>query len=110
MKTDPEKIKTITNWPFFSTSKKEPQHFPGFAAFHRRFIKDCSETVAFHLVPRSRLGISVPEGKVLSPCDPALQFMAEVDASGTVVGGGGWGVLSQLGGTDGKLHPCVFPA
>ena len=41
---------------------------------------------------------------VLTQPDSKLQFMVEVDASDTRVGG----ILSQCSAADDKLHPCAF--
>lgn len=41
---------------------------------------------------------------MLSPPDPSLQFVVEVDTSATGVGA----VLSQSSSVDQKVHPCAF--
>ena len=42
MKTDPEKIRAVAEWPT-PTSRKQLQRFLGFANFYRRFIRDYSK-------------------------------------------------------------------
>ena len=116
---DPAKVSAVAEWPV-PTNLKMLQRFLGFANFYRIFIKSYS-TIAAPLTALTSTSspfcwnsaaeaafielknrfVSAP---VLVHPDPELQFVVEVDASDTGLGG----VLSQRSPTDNKLHPCAF--
>uniref|UniRef100_A0A8C6KJR4 Gypsy retrotransposon integrase-like protein 1 n=1 Tax=Nothobranchius furzeri TaxID=105023 RepID=A0A8C6KJR4_NOTFU len=119
VRTDPDKIKAVLNWPT-PENRKQLQRFLGFANFYRRFIKNYSQTAspltaltstkskfewtleASHaFTALKNLFASAP---ILIQPDPQKQFILEVDASDTGAGA----VLSQRSVHDGKLHPCAF--
>lgn len=119
IKADPEKVKSVAEWPKPET-RKQLQRFLGFANFYRRFIKDYSKKAA----PLTQLtSTRVPfrwsseaeeafcnlktmfsSAPVLSHPDPSRQFIVEVDASDCGVGA----ILSQRSPLDQKLHPCAY--
>lgn len=95
------------------------QQFLRFANFYRQFIRHYSKVAAplteftstrlpFSWTKRAKVVFShmgrFTSAPVLAHTDPAGQFVVEVDASDTGVGV----VLSQLGTTDGNLHPSMF--
>ncbi|KAI2655590.1 Transposon Tf2-6 polyprotein [Labeo rohita] len=106
VKTDPEKIQAVIEWPKPITLK-QLQRFLGFANFYRRFIRDYSRVAApltsltssstpfkwtqeadRAFVKLKELFTSAP---VLIQPDPSRQFIVEVDASDSGVGA----ILSQ---------------
>lgn len=119
VKTDPAKVKAVTDWPVPST-RKQLQGFLGFANFYRRFIRNYSLVAA----PLTRLtSTKLPFGwsaeadsaftklkhlfstaPILAQPDPSKAFIVEVDASDVGVGA----VLSQRAGPSSKLRPCAF--
>lgn len=119
MRTDPEKIKAVAEWPT-PENRKELQRFLGFANFYRRFIQNYSQTTLplTQLTSTLKLFVWTPEADfafqklkelftsapILSHPDTNKQFILEVDASDSGVGA----VLSQRAESDGKLHPCAF--
>uniref|UniRef100_A0A8C6KLF6 Gypsy retrotransposon integrase-like protein 1 n=1 Tax=Nothobranchius furzeri TaxID=105023 RepID=A0A8C6KLF6_NOTFU len=119
LKTDPEKIQAVRDWPT-PTTRKQLQRFLGFANFYRRFIRNYSQIASplTKLTSTKRTFVWTPEADtaflelktrfsqapVLSRPDPTLQFTVEVDASDSGVGA----VLSQRSPSDNLLHPCAF--
>lgn len=119
VRSDPEKIRAVTEWPEPST-RKQLQRFLGFANFYRRFIKDYSRVAApltrltspafrFSWTDEARQAFEklkelFTSAPILVQPDPSRQFIVEVDASETGVGA----VLSQRSESDLKLHPCAF--
>lgn len=116
---DPAKLKAVVEWPTPS-SRRELQSFLGFSNFYRRFIRDYSSVARpLTALTSTKLPFRWNEeaGKaftdlkqrftsapILTVPDPSLQFVVEVDASESGVGG----VLSQRSPKDNKLHPCSF--
>ena len=119
IRMDPAKTKAVTDWPTPST-RKELQRFLGFSNFYRRFIRNYSSGAAPLTALTSQ---SVPyrwsstaekafcelksrftSAPILIFPDPSRQFIVEVDASDTGVGG----ILSQRSAEDQKVHPCAF--
>uniref|UniRef100_A0A3P8NIY2 Gypsy retrotransposon integrase-like protein 1 n=2 Tax=Astatotilapia calliptera TaxID=8154 RepID=A0A3P8NIY2_ASTCA len=119
LKTDPAKVKAVTEWPV-PTSRKLLQRFLGFANFYRRFVRNYSQVVA----PLTRLTSTkhpftwpteadrafnklkqlFTTAPVLIQPDTSKPFIVEVDASDVGVGA----VLSQHTGPSAKLQPCSF--
>uniref|UniRef100_A0A8C6K7U4 Gypsy retrotransposon integrase-like protein 1 n=1 Tax=Nothobranchius furzeri TaxID=105023 RepID=A0A8C6K7U4_NOTFU len=119
VKTDPEKIKAVKDWPI-PESRKQLQRFLGFANFYRRFIRNFSILAAPLTALTSTKQIfrwtkdadqaflslkqRFVDAPILVTPDSKAQFILEVDASNTGVGA----VLSQRSSADQKLHPCAF--
>ncbi|KAI2649094.1 Transposon Tf2-9 polyprotein [Labeo rohita] len=119
VKTDPEKIQAVIEWPK-PTTLKQLQRFLGFANFYRRFIRDYSRVAApltslttsstpFKWTQKAdRAFVKLKElftsAPVLIQPDPFRQFIVEVDASDSGVGA----ILSQHSATDQKLHPYAL--
>lgn len=117
--SDPENVRAVVEWPI-PENKKQLQRFLGFANFYRRFIRNFSHVVApltsltsptvkFIWTQETDITFTKLEhvfttAPVLVHPDPSKQFVVEVDASDTGVGA----VLSQLEGSENKLHPCAF--
>ena len=118
VETDPEKIKTVVEWPQ-SENAKQMQSFLGFCNYYRNFIRNFSEIAkslfkmtskkekfewteerlaAFH-----RLKEMLTSPSVLAYPDHEKQFFVECDASNYAIGG----VLSQKG-NDETLHPIYY--
>ena len=116
IKTDPSKIKAITDWPT-PKSITDVRSFHGICNFYRRFISKFSEVAApitdtlkeetFSWSTAAQdafeklksLLISAP---ILQACDPNKPKRLETDASNVAIGG----VLHQK--HDGKWHPVAF--
>lgn len=118
IKMDPQKIKSITEWPT-PKNVKDIQSFLGFGNFYRRFIKGYSEITA----PLTRLTRKdIPfkwemeqeksfqelrkrftTAPILTTFDPEKTITVETDASDYAVGA----CLSQPD-QDKKLHPVAF--
>ncbi len=119
MRTDPEKIKAVVEWPS-PDSRKALQRFLGFANFYRRFIRNFSQLAApltaltsprttFRWSDAAEAAFTKLKGcfvsaPILITPDPSRQFVVEVDASEVGVGA----VLSQRSPSDDKMHPCAF--
>ena len=118
-RADPRKVQTVVDWPE-PTNRKDLQSFLGFANFYRRFVRNYSKLAEplTHLTSPSQPYIWSPAARaafqalkvrftsapVLLHPDRKRQFVVEVDASDSGVGG----VLSQRSADDQKLHPCAF--
>ncbi|XP_072889749.1 uncharacterized protein [Hemitrygon akajei] len=120
MRADPEKIRTVEEWPGPTTCKQR-RRFLGFANFCRRLIRDynrvppppltrpTSPTTPFcwdsetdsAFTDLKRRFTTAP---ILVHPDTARQFIVEVDASDSGIGA----VLFQQSSSDEKLHPCAF--
>ena len=117
---DEGKVSTVLSWPVPKTVK-DLQRFLGFANFHRRFIENYSLLSAplTSLLRRKPKTLSWnPEASqafqnlkeafttapILRQPDPDQQFIVEVDASSSGIGG----VLSQHHGNPPRLHPCAY--
>ncbi|XP_063806789.1 uncharacterized protein LOC134990792, partial [Pseudophryne corroboree] len=114
------KVQAVLDW-VQPTSLKALQRFLGFANFYRRFIAGFSSIVA-PLVALTKKGADVAHwsceakaafarlkrafvsAKVLRHPDPERPFVVEVDASEIGIGA----VLSQMGVSDNRLHPCAY--
>ncbi|XP_063782381.1 uncharacterized protein LOC134932160, partial [Pseudophryne corroboree] len=114
------KVQAVLDW-VQPTSLKALQRFLGFANFYRRFIAGFSSIVA-PLVALTKKGADVAHwsceakaafahlkrafvsAKVLRHPDPERPFVVEVDASEMGIGA----VLSQMGVSDNRLHPCAY--
>ncbi len=119
MRMDPEKIKTVVEWPS-PDSRKALQRFLGFANFYRRFIRNFSQLAApltaltsprttFRWSDAAEAAFTKLKGcfvsaPILITPDTSRQFVVEVDASEVGVGA----VLSQRSPSDDKMHPCAF--
>lgn len=119
MKTDPAKVKAVTEWPT-PTTRRLLQRFLGFANFYRQFIRNyslvappltrlTSTKLPFHWTPEAeaafnKLKTLFTTTPVLIQADPTLPFVVEMDASDVGVGA----VLSQRSGPSAKLQPCAF--
>ena len=118
IKMDPEKIKSIQEWPIPKTVK-DIQSFLGFGNFYRRFIKGYSEITA-PLTKLTRkdqpftwtqdqqnafdtLRARFTTAPVLVTFDPERPITVETDASDYAVGA----CISQPD-DNGKLHPVAF--
>ena len=101
---DPAKVQAVEEWPV-PASRKELQHFLGFANFYRRFIRDYSK-VASSLTKLTSVKVTFrwTEEANMAFCKLKKQFIVEVDASDSGVGA----VLSQYVGPNNRLHPCAF--
>uniref|UniRef100_A0A3P9MLE8 Uncharacterized protein n=1 Tax=Oryzias latipes TaxID=8090 RepID=A0A3P9MLE8_ORYLA len=119
IRPDPGKIEAVSQWEP-PTTRKKLQLFLGFANFYRRFIRNYSSIAApltqltstakpFIWNPTAqaafdqlkKLFVSSP---ILIQPDSNRQFIVEVDASDSGVGG----VLSQREEGTNKLKPCAF--
>ena len=125
---DPEKVKSIIEWPT-PTTKKEVQSFLGFANFYRRFIKDYSKTaapltgltrndVAFAWSPEAeasfrKLQKQFVSAPMLHQFNPELPIKVHTDASDGALGA----VISQPAESTGtsiakkgriRWHPVAF--
>lgn len=116
---DPQKVRTIQEWPAPS-DKKGIQRFFGFANFYRRFIRGFSSIIS----PITRLTCQQAKfqwpqeaqeafnklkdlftsAPILQHPDPALSYVLEVDASESATGA----ILSQRSGPKALLHPVAF--
>lgn len=115
MKTSPEQIQSICNWPVPS-SHKQLQRFLGFATISLRIsVRLCPLSPNWpppkrvHLVPPSRTGLLTSQSRfseapIRARTDTSTQFITEVNASDSGVGT----VFSQISSIDKKLHPCTF--
>jgi len=115
---DPEKVKTIKEWPIPSCLT-DVQAFIGFANFYRRFIRDFSKIISplVQLTQKNvkfewttacqsafdRLKDAFTSAPILIPFDWTKEVILETDASDYVSAG----VLSQYG-DDGILRPVAF--
>lgn len=118
---DPEKLKTISDWPF-PLDLRELRRFLGFSNFYRRFIKNFSG-VAAPLTALTAKGTDIiknlrNEGAILAfkrikdifsskpfliHFEFSLPRVIHVDSSGYAYSG----ILSQKG-VDGELHPVAY--
>lgn len=114
VKTDPEKILTVAEWPKPNT-RKQLQQFLGFATFYCRFMAEIhgklplssnSPPLSFFSPGPQKLNklSHLTSAPILVQLDASRQFILEVKALNSCVGA----VLSQCSGPDQKLYPCAF--
>jgi len=101
VKTDPDKIKAVAEWPT-PTNRKQLQRFHGFANFYRHVIcnyfivaspltKLISLKTTWYWTPEAarafqQLKARFPTTSILIQPNPVQQFILEVDASDSGVG------------------------
>lgn len=116
---DPQKVKSILEWPT-PTDRKSTQRFIGFANFFRKFIKNFSaivspitqltgQNIRFSWTPAAQavfdqLKTVFTSAPILQHPDPVSPYVLEVDASENAVGA----ILSQRRGTKSLLHSIAF--
>lgn len=118
VKMDPEKVRAMIYWPT-PISRKEVQHFLGFANFYRKFIQNFSSVAAplhvltspkstFQWSPKAETAFRKRNTYFSTPIlmlpDPKRQLVVDIDASDVGIGA----VLSQWSISDNKFHPCAF--
>lgn len=117
IRTDPEKIRSISDWPIPS-SKKELKQFLGLASYYRRFVRGFSQLASplYALTEKSKewlwtdncsetfleLKKSLVTAPVLVLPQFDVEFILDTDASGDGVGA----VLSQR--INGREHVVAY--
>lgn len=117
LKTDPEKVSAVTNWPT-PKNKKELQSFLGLCAYYRRFVKNFSviagplnaltrKNIRFEWTSETqesfeRLKTEMATAPVLRQPREDAEFLLDTDASHHA-----WGaVLAQI--VDGREHVVEY--
>ena len=116
--TDPEKIKSVKEWPT-PTCVKDVQRFVGLCNYYRRFVENFAQIARpLHNLTKKNnkfiwdnkcenafqeLKNRLTTAPVLIHPDPSKPFIVECDASNYAIGG----ILSQKD-DEGKLHPVAY--
>lgn len=106
VKMDPEKVSAMIYWPT-PTSRKEVQHFLGFANFYRKFIRIFSSVAApLHVLtsPKSTFQWTPQAETAFRKRNTYFSTPIDIDASDMGIGA----VLSQWSISDNKFHPCAL--